>query len=435
MPGTLITDTDREVPSATICSNSAMAHARTLNPVSRPTDADHARGRLYALFFKLVLQHIDAEIAHRIARLVSRAVTRPEIIRRVLRRRLVPRDKEIQVQAFGQTFPSPLGVAAGMDKDVDWYDELALLGFGFVEVGTVTAQPQAGNPRPRIARKTTRHALLNWMGFPNPGAVVAADRLRSRTESVLIGANIGKTKTVPMDRVADDYGASARLLGALADYVVMNISSPNTPGLQAMQRVDLLRPLVTRVREELEAAGTSVPLLIKISPDLDDEELDAICDVALSLEIDGIVAVNTTRNLDGLEGSLEGAKGGLSGRPLKARALEVLQRAYARVGDNLVLISVGGIETPEDAWQRVLAGATLVQAHTGFVYGGPLWPMRMNRGLARRVREAGKTSIQDFIGAGAGDPTVAPTLGEAESCPSEDSVLPVAEVARAARVA
>jgi dihydroorotate dehydrogenase len=384
---------------------------------------------IYRLLFKIVLQRIDAEEAHCLARYASRVLMRPPPVRWLLRR-IRPRYSEIQVEAFGLTFPSPVGVAAGMDKEVDWFEELGLMGFGFVEVGTVTAEPQEGAPRPRVARETATFALRNWMGFPNPGAAVAARRLSSRTkgknapdsrklriftrrgwsapparetERVIVGSNIGKTQRVSMEEAAEDYRLSTRQLGPLSDYVVLNVSSPNTPHLKEMQAADRLRPLVKTVRDQLDATAPHVPLLVKISPDLDDCELDAICDLSVELALDGIVAVNTTENL-GTAGSPDepdGLKGGLSGRPLKARALDVVGRIRGRVGDRLVLISVGGIETPDDAWERILSGATLVQAHTGFVYGGPFWPHRMNRGLARRVRETGKSSIQDLIGAGA----------------------------------
>ena len=378
---------------------------------------------IYRLLFKIVLQRIDAEDAHCLARYASRVLMRPPPVRWLLRR-IRPRYTEIQVEALGLTFPSPVGVAAGMDKEVDWFEELGLMGFGFVEVGTVTAEPQEGAPRPRVARETAKFALRNWMGFPNPGAAVAAQRLSARTERVIVGSNIGKTQRVSMEEAAEDYRLSTRQLGPLSDYVVLNVSSPNTPRLKEMQAADRLRPLVKTVRDQLGAIAPRVPLLVKISPDLDDCELDAICDLSVELALDGIVAVNTTENL-GTAGSpdeRDGLKGGLSGRPLKARALEVTRRIRGRVGDRLVLISVGGIETPDDAWERLLAGATLVQAHTGFVYGGPLWPYRMNRGLARRVREAGKSSIQDLIGTGAmGSSPAPPSFNGASAAPDAES--------------
>ena len=241
------------------------------------------------------------------------------------------------------------------------------------------------------------------MGFPNNGAKAAADRLRRRTGQTIVGANVGKSKAVPVEDAGADYRTSVRDLATSADYVVINVSSPNTPGLRQLQAADLLRPLVRDVQSELTAAAVRMPILIKIGADLSNDQLDAVADLSLALGLDGIVAVNTTVDRSGLEASRLGVAsiegGGVSGAPLKARALEVLRHLYGRVGSDLVLISVGGIETADDAWQRILAGATLVQAYTGFIYGGPAWPRRVNRALARRVREAGRASIQDLVGA------------------------------------
>jgi dihydroorotate dehydrogenase len=371
---------------------------------------------IYRLFFKLVLERIDPERAHALAGRALRAATAIAPLRWLLRRYLAPGDPALEVRALGMTFPSPLGIAAGVDKDATWFEGLGLLGFGFVEVGTVTAQRQAGNPLPRVFRLTTDRGLLNKMGFPNPGAEVVAERLQRRTEGVaggrkraagaIVGINVGKSKAVALEEAGADYRATVRRVAPFADYLAINVSSPNTPGLREMQAVELLRPLVESVRDELTSAGIDIPLLVKIGPDADDDRLDAIADLAMSLSLDGIVAVNTTVDRGRLSASyatiaaVEG--GGVSGAPLKARALEVLERLHARVGKTLVLISVGGVETPEDAWERILAGATLVQAYTGFIYGGPAWPSRVNRALARRVRDAGKVSIQELVGTGAG---------------------------------
>jgi dihydroorotate dehydrogenase len=208
--------------------------------------------------------------------------------------------------------------------------------------------------------------------------------------------NIGKTRAAPDEDAAADYAASARVVAAVADYVVVNVSSPNTPGLRDLQAADRLRPVLVAVRAALDAAvcggqpNRRVPLLVKIAPDLADADVDAIADLALELGLDGIIATNTTVSRDGLASSpgevASAGAGGLSGPPLRARALEVLTRLRERAGDRLVLIAAGGIETPDDAWERLRAGATLVQAYTGFVYGGPLWPRRMHAGLARRMK-------------------------------------------------
>jgi dihydroorotate dehydrogenase len=244
------------------------------------------------------------------------------------------------------------------------------------------------------------------MGFNNRGAAAVAARLRSRQArrpSLLVGVNIGKTRAVPETQAAADYAASARLLGPVADYLVLNVSSPNTPGLRNLQAVDQLRPLIAAVRDAISSSsGRPVPLLVKIAPDLTDDDVDAIADLAVEVGLDGLIATNTTVSRGDLASSpadvAAAGVGGLSGSPLKPRALQVLRRLRARVGDRLVLIASGGIETPHDAWERIEAGATLLQAYTGFVYGGPLWPRRIHRGLAERARQAGLASIQQAVG-------------------------------------
>lgn len=350
---------------------------------------------VYRLLYRLVFSRIPAETAHSIAARIARVVTSIPGVRPAVARWLSPPEPSLRVTALGLTFPSPLGVAGGMDKGATWAEALGALGFGFVEVGTVTAQAQPGNEGTRVWRLTADRALLNRMGFPNPGAEVAARHLRRRRGETIVGVNIGKSKAVALEAAGDDYRASARQLAPLADFVVINVSSPNTPGLRQMQAVEPLRALVADVRDELAA---HVPLLLKIAPDLSDQEVDAIAELAIELELDGIVATNTTVAREGLvsDPAVWSADGGISGAPLKARSLEVLERLRARVGDRLVLVSVGGIETADDVWRRLAAGATLVQAYTGFVYGGPLWPARINRELARRLRDSQYSSLAEL---------------------------------------
>jgi dihydroorotate dehydrogenase len=320
---------------------------------------------------------------------------------------LAPRDPVLRVSAFGLELPSPLGLAAGFDKDARHVEALGALGFGFVEVGTVTAVGQPGNPRPRMFRLPADHALVNRMGFNNDGASATAQRLaavRSRWprggRRAASGVNIGKTKVVPAEEAAADYRASAERLAPLADYLVVNVSSPNTPGLRDLQAVEQLRPILTEVQAAAAAGGRPVPVLVKIAPDLADADIDAVADLALAAGLDGIVATNTTTAREALSSDPAAVQaagaGGLSGAPLRERSLEVLRRLRARVGEDLLLVSVGGIETPEDAFARLQAGATLVQAYTAFVYGGPLWPARMNRGLARLLRDAGAGPVADI---------------------------------------
>lgn len=364
----------------------------------------------YQRFFYAVLARIDAETAHRQAFVAMRLAARMPGVARAGWRRLAPADPRLAVEALGLRFPGPLGMAAGFDKNAVGIDALGALGFAFVEVGTVTGRAQLGNPRPRLHRLVRDRAVVNRMGFNNDGADTVAARLarrrrRRRALPVVVGVNIGRTKTVPDEEAIADYEASTRLLAPYADYLVVNVSSPNTPGLRDLQAVERLRPLLAAVRAQADTvASRRVPLLVKIAPDLGDDDVLAVADLAVELGLDGIIATNTTISRDGLSSSpaeVEAAGvGGLSGAPLAKRSLEVLRLLTerfdeaARAGDGTapparpVLISVGGIETAKDAYERLQAGATLVQAYTGFIYGGPLWPMRVQRELADLLRPA-----------------------------------------------
>jgi dihydroorotate dehydrogenase len=355
---------------------------------------------LYRLLIRPVLYALDAETAHRFVMGGLVLLARIAPLLWCVRRWYAPRDPALAVDALGLHFASPIGLAAGLDKDAEAFPALAALGFGFVEVGTLTAQAQPGNPRPRLFRLPRDRALINRMGFNNHGATAAAARLagRDRARDVL-GVNIGKTKVVTNEDALDDYAQSARALADHADYLVINVSSPNTPGLRALQAVDALRPLLRRVRNELDIANAPrrVPLLLKIAPDLSDEDIDAIADLALELRLDGIIATNTTVARDGLASDPSqvaacGA-GGLSGAPLKARALAVLTRLRARVGDRVVLIAAGGIETVEDVVERIAAGAALVQIYTSLIYAGPALPSRLAHDLSAYLRARGLSSL------------------------------------------
>ncbi len=359
--------------------------------------------RIYERLFDVVLARVPPQRAHTLAlQGLDLVATRPRPRARL--RALTHLDDElIRVRAMGLTFSSPLGVAAGLDKDAEHFEGLGAVGFGFVEVGTVTPRPQEPNPAPILARVTADRALLNRMGFPNKGAEAAARRLARRRSETVVGVNIGKNRETGLEDAGEDYRAAARRLAPVADYLVLNVSSPNTPGLRDLESVTRLRPLVQAVREEIG----STPLLVKISPDLSDDDVDAVAELGLELGLAGIVATNTTVRRDRLRTPAERVAGhawaeggGVSGAPLKARSLEVLRRLRARAGTRLVLISVGGVESADDVWERVLAGATLVQAYTGFVYGGPGWPRSVNLELARRVWDSGHSSIEQLVGAG-----------------------------------
>jgi dihydroorotate dehydrogenase len=345
--------------------------------------------RPYQLLFDKVLTRTDPERAHHAAFAAIRA-GRPATS--AWARTLKPRP----VEALGLTFPNVLGLAAGFDKNAVGIDALAALGFGHVEIGTVTGEPQPGNEKPRLFRLPEDRAVVNRMGFNNDGAEVVARRLAARAArrgsrpGPVLGVNIGKTKVVPEDQAIADYEKSAGLLAPYADYLVVNVSSPNTPGLRDLQAVEKLEPLLRAVRRRADEVvdDRAVPLMVKIAPDLSDDDVLAVAELARAVGLDGITATNTTISRDGLasDKALVDAigAGGLSGRPLTARSLEVLEMLKRRVGDDLTLISVGGITTVEDARARLDAGADLVQGYTAFIYEGPLWPRRIVRGLAQK---------------------------------------------------
>ncbi|GHE54101.1 quinone-dependent dihydroorotate dehydrogenase [Streptomyces griseoaurantiacus] len=362
---------------------------------------------MYPLFFRLVFSRLAPERAHHLAVRWIRLVARVPVLRTFVAAALAPRHKELRTEALGLRLHSPFGLAAGFDKNALAIDGLAMLGFDHVEIGTVTGEPQPGNPRKRLFRLVQDRALINRMGFNNEGSAAVAARLAARTPvfRTVLGVNIGKTKVVPEEEAAADYVKSAERLAPHADYLVVNVSSPNTPGLRNLQATQALRPLLTAVREAADRAvtGRRVPLLVKIAPDLADEDVDAVADLAVELGLDGIIATNTTVAREGLglraDPSVTAETGGLSGAPLKERSLEVLRRLHARVGDRVTLVGVGGIEDAEDAWRRILAGATLVQGYSAFIYQGPFWARGIHKGLAARLRSSPYATLADAVGA------------------------------------
>ncbi|MFC8434496.1 quinone-dependent dihydroorotate dehydrogenase [Streptomyces sp. NPDC057253] len=360
---------------------------------------------MYKIFFNLVFQRMDPEKAHHLAFRWIRLAARVPVLRTFVAAALAPRHKELRIEAFGLRMHGPFGLAAGFDKNAVAVDGMAMLGFDHIEIGTVTGEAQPGNPKKRLFRLVPDRALINRMGFNNEGSLAVAARLASREPvfKTVVGVNIGKTKVVPEAEAVGDYVKSAERLAPFADYLVVNVSSPNTPGLRNLQAVDHLRPLLTAVREAADriVANRRVPLLVKIAPDLADEDVDAVADLAVELGLDGIIATNTTIAREGLksEASLVKETGGLSGAPLKERSLEVLRRLYARVGDRITLVGVGGVENAEDAWQRILAGATLVQGYSAFVYEGPFWGRAIHKGLAARLRTSPYATLADAVGA------------------------------------
>ncbi|WP_291379103.1 quinone-dependent dihydroorotate dehydrogenase [Demequina sp.] len=338
---------------------------------------------MYALLFRWVIVRMSTERAHHAAVAALRWGW-PLVAAARWLRLMRPAPAAAAVRAMGIDFPAPLGLAAGLDKNAVAVKSLWLAGFSHVEVGTVTPKPQPGNELPRAWRELDIRGLRNRMGFNNEGADAAARRLATLRRSAvgraaIVGVNIGKNKTTSAEDAPLDYGYCARVLAPYADYLVVNVSSPNTPGLRDLQSVAALRPILEHARAGASEAvrGRKVPLLVKIAPDLTDEDIDAVASLALELGLDGIVATNTTIAHDR-------GPGGLSGPPLLGRTVDVIARLRVRVGADMCLIGVGGVTTADDAVAVLDAGATLVQGYTALVYEGPFWPSRINRKLATR---------------------------------------------------
>ncbi|MBF0095280.1 MAG: quinone-dependent dihydroorotate dehydrogenase [Alphaproteobacteria bacterium] len=310
-----------------------------------------------------------------------------------------PDDPVLASDPWGLPFPNPVGLAAGFDKNAEVHDAMLRLGFGFVEVGSVTPRPQPGNPRPRLFRLPEDRAVINRMGFNNDGMTAVASRLRQRRTGGIVGVNLGKNKET--QDAATDYEKGVALLAPLAGYVVINVSSPNTPGLRALQDPALLTALARRVRAALNAAvpAGAPPLLLKIAPDLTPEDREDIARVALDEGLDGLIVSNTTIGRpEGLRSPHRDEAGGLSGEPLKALSMEVLRDMYALTQGRLPLIGVGGIASGADAYARIRAGASLVQLYTALVYEGPGLVARIKADLARLLRADGFSSLAEAVG-------------------------------------
>ena len=358
-----------------------------------------ARGVGYDAALRAMFRMAPERIHGRMTGTLSRLSQSPSALAAVEKMWAVHDPALVQTVA-SLTFPRPLGLAAGFDKDALEVNVWGPLGFGFAEMGTVTAVAQPGNPTPRLFRLPEDKALLNRMGFNNEGARAAALRLERRRTSVPIGANLGKTKLTDPAVAANDYRESAKALGDTADYLVINVSSPNTPGLRDLQAVDSLRPIIAAVQDESDR-----PLFVKIAPDLSDDDVDAVTDLALELGVTGLIATNTTISRAGLKtdpGYVRSlGAGGISGAPVAKRAMEVLRRISRRsaaADGELVLIGVGGIVTPQDAWERIAAGAQLLQGYTQLIYGGPDWIRDIHLGLGEQLRAHGLSNISEAVG-------------------------------------
>ncbi len=347
---------------------------------------------------------LDAERAHELTLSIASGLSTQRALLALVRSRYgVRADPRLTQTVFGLRFAHPLGLAAGLDKDGVAIDFWAAIGFAFVELGTVTpGHGQPGNDRPRLERIVEGQGIVNRMGFNNRGADRLTQRLRARRTDVPCGANLGKAKATPLERAADDYEAALRVVWEHCDYVVINVSSPNTPGLRDLQAVDSLAPLVERVMrvndEQSRLANRPVkPILLKVAPDLADEDIDAIADLALGQKMDGIIATNTTLRHE-LAARPPRIQGGLSGPALAPRALELTRRLYRRLEGALPIVGVGGIRTADDAYARMAAGATLLQVYTALVYEGPSLVHRIVSGLTKRLDEDNLQSIASLVG-------------------------------------
>jgi dihydroorotate dehydrogenase len=336
---------------------------------------------VYKLLFRLVFSKLDPETVHHLV--ASGLILAGKLgLTRIFRIR--KRDTQA-VEVFGLQFDGPFGLAAGFDKDAKMIKPLADLGFSHIEIGTVTAIAQAGNEKPRLFRLPADKALINRMGFNNQGAAEVAKRLRALRAKggklPIIGVNIGKSKVTPLENAVTDYGISTELLAPFADYLAVNVSSPNTPGLRSLQNTEALRPILL----EVLAKSLDKPVLVKIAPDLLDDDVIEVADLAMSLGLAGVIATNTTISRSGLltpkDTVDDMGAGGLSGAPVRNRSIEVLKLLNTRIAGRIAIVSVGGIDTVETARERLDLGANLVQGYTAFVYEGPFWARRINRGL------------------------------------------------------
>lgn len=339
---------------------------------------------MYAIIRK-VLFTISPENVHYwvMKRLTSAYKITP--LRSIIRSLYSVKNPKLERELWGIKFPNPVGLGAGFDKDARWVDELSCLGFGFVEIGTLTPKPQPGNDKPRLFRLPADKALINRMGFNNSGVESAAARLKNRREKIVIGGNIGKNKVTPNEDALSDYEYCFKELYNVVDYFVVNVSSPNTPGLRELQDKGPLTKILMRLKELNNELGNPKPLLLKIAPDLTNSQLDDIIDIIKDTKTDGIVATNTTIDRSMLytpkeEVDAMGA-GGLSGQPVRERATEVIRYITEKSGGTIDIIAVGGIFTAEDALEKLKAGAKLVQVYTGFIYEGPAIASNICKGI------------------------------------------------------
>jgi dihydroorotate dehydrogenase len=356
---------------------------------------------VYSLIRPLLFM-LDAERSHDLTLGLLQNAYRVPAVATLVRRRYSGRTPALPVEVMGLRFPNPLGLAAGLDKEARCLAPLFDFGFGFLELGTVTPQPQPGNPKPRLFRLTRHAAIINRMGFNSSGLAVFLANLAAQPRHGLLGINLGKNKLTPEAQAIDDYLTGLRAVYAHADYVTLNISSPNTPGLRALQdEVPLAALLGTLKHEQGQLArthGRYVPIAVKIAPDLDDSGIDAIARLLIEHHLDAVIATNTTITRPGLEDEPRAREtGGLSGRPLCALSTQVIRRLYASLQGRIPIIGVGGISNADEAWEKLVAGADLIQLYTAVIYQGPGVAGKIVRGLTEKLRAQGAANLTEAL--------------------------------------
>lgn len=343
---------------------------------------------MYSIVRSILFLFDPEKVHYSTAKMIRFALAIPGM-KWIWKKRFFVEDKRLEKELFGLKFPNPVGLAAGFDKEARMYNQLAYCGFGFIEIGTVTPLPQPGNPKPRLFRLKQDQGLINRMGFNNGGMELAVENLKKKRVDVIIGGNIGKNKITPNEEATSDYVKSFNALFDHVDYFVVNVSSPNTPNLRALQDKEPLTQLLETLQVENDKKDLRKPILLKIAPDLTDEQLDDIIEIVRDVVLDGVIATNTTISREGLKTSKEELErignGGVSGKPLTHRSTEVIRYLKEKSNNAFPVIGVGGIHSAEDALEKLDAGADLLQVYTGFVYEGPMLLKRINLAIQERL--------------------------------------------------
>jgi dihydroorotate dehydrogenase len=341
---------------------------------------------MYKYLIRPILFLVDPEKIHHFTFASLKLFGKLPLAKKLLSLFFVVESPSLERELFGIKFKNPVGLAAGFDKDAKLIDELSCLGFGFIEIGTLTPKSQPGNDRPRLFRLPQDQALINRMGFNNEGALAAVDRLKNRKSKIVVGGNIGKNKVTPNENASDDYSYCFEALYPYVDYFVVNVSSPNTPGLRELQEKEPLKKIMVHVKQLSAQKEKSKPVLLKIAPDLTISQLDDIVEILIETKTDGVIATNTTISREGLATNSQIissiGNGGLSGKPVAKKSTEVISYLRSKLGKNYPIIGVGGIMSPEDAIEKLKAGADLVQIYTGFIYEGPGFAKRICTAIA-----------------------------------------------------